>query len=62
MNRSFLIILIPALAVAVYFIFALRHFGWPTHYVRLGVVFAGFLVALWLVRRRSSKKANPGGL
>ncbi len=55
MNRAFLIILVPALAVAAYYIFALRHFGLPAGFLRLGVTAAGFLVAAWLVQRRKTK-------
>jgi hypothetical protein len=62
MNRSFLIILIPAVIVAAYFIYALRHFGLPMSLVRLAVVIAGFLTALWLVRRRAGKKSKPSAL
>jgi uncharacterized integral membrane protein len=61
MNRSFLIIFIPALIVAVYYIFALRHFGLPAGFLRLGVVVAGFLLATWLVRRRGAGKSNSSG-
>ncbi len=62
MNRSFLIIFIPAIIVAAYYIFALRHFGLPAGFLRLSVVIAGFLLASWLVRRRPARKTkSPAG-
>ncbi len=64
MNWSFLIILAPALLVAAGYVVVLRRLGLPPNYLRLSVVMAGFLAAVWIVRRyqrRSPRRARPVG-
>jgi uncharacterized membrane protein len=56
MNRSFLIIAIPALVVLLGYILVFRHIGVSPGYSRLAIVGGGFLLALWLVQRRSARK------
>ncbi len=61
MNRSFLIIAAPALVVAAGYIIVLRRLGLSPNYLRLSVVLAAFLLAVWLVRRHQRRKARPAG-
>jgi positive regulator of sigma E activity len=61
MNRSLLIIAVPALLVLAGYIIVLRQLGLTPGYLRLLVAAAGFLVALWLVRRYQRKKARATG-
>ncbi len=61
MNRSFLIILIPAVLVLTGYIIVLRIMGFSPGYFRLIVVVTGFLTALWLVRRKTAGKSKPTG-
>ncbi len=61
MNRSFLIIAAPALVVAAGYIVVLRRLGLSPNYLRLSVVLAGFLLAVWLVRRHQRRKARSAG-
>jgi hypothetical protein len=60
MNKSFLIILIPALLVAVGYVIVLRLMGIPPGYPRLiGAVILFFGGIYWL-SKRSGKKAKSG--
>lgn len=61
MNRSFLIIVAPALVVAAGYIVVLKRLGLSPNYLRLTIVTAGFLLAVWLVRRHQRRKARPAG-
>lgn len=61
MNRSLLIILIPALLVAAGYIIVLRMMGFPPGYSRLIVAMVLFFGAIYWLSRRSGKKANPSG-
>jgi ABC-type glycerol-3-phosphate transport system permease component len=59
MNRSFLIIVAPALVVAAGYVVVLRRLGLTPNYLRLSIVLAGFLLAVWLVRRQQRRKTGP---
>lgn len=61
MNRSLLIILIPALLVAAGYIIVLRMMGFPPGYPRLIVAMVLFFGGIYWLSRRSGKKANPSG-
>lgn len=61
MNRSLLIIAVPALLVLAGYIVVLRRLGLAPGYMRLSGAAAGFLVALWLVRRHQRRKARSAG-
>jgi hypothetical protein len=61
MNRSILIILIPALLVAVGYIIVLRMMGVPPGYPRLAVAMIFFFGGIYWLSKRSGKKANSGG-
>jgi ABC-type glycerol-3-phosphate transport system permease component len=61
MNRSFLIIVVPALVVAAGYIVVLRRLGLAPNYLRLSIVLACFLLAVWLVRRHQRRKTRPAG-
>jgi hypothetical protein len=60
MNRSILIILIPALLVAAGYIVVLRLMGITPGYQRLAVAMVLFFGAMYWRSRRSAKKANTG--
>jgi len=59
MNRSFFIILVPALLVAAGYIFVLRYLGFAPGYARLIVVVVLFLGAIYWLSRKGSRKAKP---
>jgi hypothetical protein len=61
MNRSILIILIPALLVAAGYIIVLRMMGVPPGYPRLAVAMILFFGGIYWLSKRSRKKANSGG-
>ena len=61
MNRSILIILIPAVFVAAGYIFVLGMMGVSPGYTRLAVAVGLFFGCIYLLSRRSGKKANTGG-
>jgi hypothetical protein len=61
MNRSILIILIPALVVAMGYIIVLRMMGVPPGYPRLAVAMILFFGGIYWLSKRSGKKANSGG-
>lgn len=61
MNKSFLIILIPALLVAAGYVVVLRLMGIPPGYLRLSIAMALFFGGIYWLSRRSGKKAKSGG-
>lgn len=61
MNRSLLIILVPALLVAAGYIFILRMMGIAPGYPRLIVVMILFFGAIYWLSRRTGKKAKSSG-
>lgn len=61
MNRSFFVVLIPPVLVAIGYIIVLRRMGLSPQYGRLAVALAAFFLALWIVRRKMSAKAKTGG-
>jgi hypothetical protein len=60
MNRSLLIILVPAVLVAGGYIVVLRQMGAAPGYPRLAVAVALFFGGTWWLGRRSAKKPGPG--
>ena len=61
MNKSLLIVLIPALLVAAGYVVVLRMMGLPPGYGRLAVAMILFFAAILLLGRRSAKKAKSAG-
>jgi hypothetical protein len=61
MNRSILIILIPALLVAAGYVVVLRMMGVPPGYPRLIIAMVLFFGAIYWLSKRSGKKAKPSG-
>jgi hypothetical protein len=61
MNRSILIILIPALLVAAGYIVVLRMMGVAPGYPRLIIAMILFFGGIYWLSKRSGKKANSGG-
>jgi hypothetical protein len=61
MNRSILIILIPALLVAAGYIVVLRMMGVAPGYPRLVIAMILFFGGIYWLSKRSGKKANSGG-
>jgi len=61
MNRSLLIILVPALLVAAGYIFVLRMMGIAPGYPRLIVAMVFFFGAIYWLSRRAGKKAKTSG-
>jgi threonine/homoserine/homoserine lactone efflux protein len=60
MNRSLLIILIPALLVAIGYVVVLRIMGFSPGYLRLIGAMVLFFGGLYWLSRRSGKKAKTG--
>jgi len=58
MNRSFLIIMIPALLVAAGYIVVLRYMGIAPGYPRLIVAMVLFFGMIYWLSRRSGRKAD----
>jgi len=62
MNRSFLIIVIPAIAVALGYFFVLRGLGYelePFRFVMAGVAaVAAVIVVQWYQRRKASRRSR----
>jgi hypothetical protein len=58
MNRSFLIILVPALIVAAGYIVVLRMMGVAPGYPRLAVAMILFFGGIYWLSKRSGKKAK----
>jgi hypothetical protein len=61
MNRSLLIILIPPLLVAAGYVFVLRLMGMAPDYLPLAVALVLFLGGIYLLAKRSGKRAEPPG-
>lgn len=61
MNRSFYIILIPALLVAGGYIVVLRAMGFAPGYPRLIVAMALFFGAIYWLARRAARKTKTSG-
>jgi hypothetical protein len=61
MNRSILIILIPALLVAAGYVIVLRMMGFPPGYPRLIIAMVLFFGAIYWLSKRSGKKAKTNG-
>jgi ABC-type spermidine/putrescine transport system permease subunit II len=61
MNRSLLIILIPALLVAIGYVIVLKMMGFSPGYPRLIIAMALFFGSIYWLSRRSNKKAKTGG-
>ena len=61
MNRAFLIILVPAIAVAAFYLAATSHLGIPLKLTRLFAAGGGFFTALLLVYVYWRRKARPRG-
>lgn len=58
MNRSILIIMIPALLVAAGYIFVLRYMGIAPGYPRLIIAMALFFGAIYWLSRKPERKAK----
>jgi hypothetical protein len=58
MNRSILIIMIPALLVAAGYVVVLRRLGFPPGYPRLGVAMILFFGGIYWLSKRSRKKVS----
>jgi hypothetical protein len=61
MNRSLLIILIPALLVAIGYVVVLRMMGFSPGYPRLIGAMVLFFGSIYWLSKRSRKKAKTGG-
>jgi flagellar biosynthesis component FlhA len=61
MNRSILLILIPALLVAAGYIIVLRMMGVAPGYPRLVIAMILFFGGIYWLSKRSAKKANTSG-
>jgi hypothetical protein len=59
MNRSFTIIMIPVLLVALGYVLVLRHMGVPPGYPRLIVAMTLFFGMIWWLGRRTVRKSKP---
>jgi ABC-type spermidine/putrescine transport system permease subunit II len=60
MNRSLLIILVPALLVAIGYVVVLRMMGFSPGYPRLVIAMVLFFGAIYWLSKRSGKKAKTG--
>jgi hypothetical protein len=58
MNRSFFIIMIPALLVAAGYIVVLRYMGFAPGYPRLIIAMTLVFGAIYWLSRRNARKAN----
>jgi len=61
MNKSIFIILLAPVLVAVGYIVILRHLGIAPGYFRLVMATAGFVAAIWFIRRKATKSAKSAG-
>jgi hypothetical protein len=60
MNRSFFIIMVPALLIAAGYVVVLRMMGVPPGYPRLVIAIALFFGGIYWLSKRSGKKAKTG--
>ena len=60
MNRSFFIIMVPALLIAAGYVVVLRVMGVPPGYPRLAIAMALFFGGIYWLSKRSGKKAKTG--
>jgi ABC-type spermidine/putrescine transport system permease subunit II len=60
MNRSLLIIMVPALLVAIGYVVVLRMMGFSPGYPRLIIAVALFFGIIYWLSKRSGKKAKTG--
>ena len=60
MNRAFLIIMIPALLVALGYIVVFRYMGIAPGSARLVIAMILFFGAIYWLSRKTMRKANPG--
>ncbi len=58
MNRSFFIVMVPVLLVALGYVLVLRHLGFAPGYPRLFVAMTLFFGAIWWLNRRTARKAK----
>jgi ABC-type spermidine/putrescine transport system permease subunit II len=61
MNRSFLIIVVPALLIAAGYVVVLRMMGVAPGYPRLVIAIVLFFGGIYWLSKRSGKKAKTGG-
>ncbi len=61
MNRAFLIILVPTVVVAAFYVGVITHLGLPLKLTRLFVAGGGFLAAAAIVYFCRRRKARPRG-
>jgi hypothetical protein len=59
MNRTFFIIMIPALLVAAGYVIVLRYMGFAPGYPRLIVAMTLFFGAIYWLSRRNARKTKP---
>ena len=60
MNRSFFIIMVPALLIAAGYVVVMRMMGVPPGYPRLVIAMALFFGGIYWLSKRSGKKAKTG--
>jgi hypothetical protein len=60
MNRSFFIIMVPALLIAAGYVVVLRMMGVPPGYHRLAIAMVLFFGGIYWLSKRSGKKAKTG--
>jgi ABC-type spermidine/putrescine transport system permease subunit II len=58
MNRSFYIIMVPVLIVALGYILVFRYMGIAPGYARLIVAMVVFFGAIWWLGRKTNRKAD----
>ena len=58
MNRGFLIILVPAVLVALGYVVVFHYIGIAPGYLRLAGLVVVFLGGIWWLRRRQKKRAG----
>jgi hypothetical protein len=61
MNRSFFIIMVPALLIAAGYVVVLRMMGVSPGYPRLAIAMVLFFGGIYWLSKRSGKKAKTGG-
>ena len=61
MNRSFLIIVVPAIAVGIGYVVVLRWLGYeiePFRFIVAGLVAIGAVVVVWYQRRKAARRGH----